>query len=226
MKFNFITWNMFGGGGTIYEPTTKRNYVIRLLDPKALNVIALQEAGSEESTAFQNDEDLGRIPFLYYSREDAFAKGYQRCRIMLLVQKVEGIVVQLVLFDLFSARRGMLAAILQKDGKKIAFGCKHSDATGENVHQDLSEDMSALKKVCPTFVIGGDFNLDYRKMRVSNFPTITGIRKHSNMEFTHKESILDYFLTSFEPQQRHFIESREAAPSDHQAAVMQFEFDL
>lgn len=240
MKINFLTWNMQGAFEYGSDFSSKRNVICSNCNTKAVNIIAIQEAGSPQSSPLIKDTEgdgtitfkIGRKNVQFYCDycEDILAsEDGKRCTTMLLVEKCEQVIdIAFYTTDLHGGTRPMLCAdIAFSDGSVYTFASKHCIADSSQSILELNGDLTELETAGKSYFSGGDFNcfasdlnFDYRGVYTKGEPT-------QGPKLLEKVNLYDYFISNVDvissliyPK----VQGIESLSSDHIPA--RIEFDL
>lgn len=240
MEYNFITWNMQGASEDEDGFIMKRAVLQSNLVPDALNIIALQEVGSPESSPLLLEGIRnGKVTIKNTIKSYNFKVGYiedqmakqrgLRCTEMLLVEDVVGVTIsKFGTLPLGGGTRPLLYATVHAGDKGILFGCKHAIADSSQAVLEVKQDIAELIKSKCNFIIGGDFNCNhtnFASLESKGIYVYTDGKPTQGVRFKPKTNLYDYFISNIKLIRDHYHESSgaESLSSDHNPAVLQFE---
>lgn len=239
MKINFLTWNMQGAFSDGEDFSVKRSVIYNNLNPEAVNVIAIQEAGSPKSSPLTKDIRDNTITFKIGRKNVQFYCDYcedmlasedgKRCTTMLLVEKcnlVSGLKFHIT--DLHGGRRPMLCAdVMFADGSVYTFASKHCIAVSSQSISELNGDLQEIED--KAYFVGGDFNYDaYALKACAKFAgrhIYTNGNPTQGDKLSKQKNLYDYFISNVNvtasltyPD----VEGVESLSSDHIPARIEF----
>ncbi len=237
MKINFLTWNMQGAFNDGSDFSSKRSVIYANLKPEAVNIIAIQEAGSPQSSPLIKDTEsdgtitfkIGRENVQFYCDycEDMLAsEDGKRCTTMLLVEKCKPIIdIAFYTTDLHGGTRPMLCAdVAFADGSVYTFASKHCIADSSQSISELNGDLKEIKK--KTYFVGGDFNCPKYQINFINIKTYSNGKPTQGPKLSEKVNLYDYFISNVDVTSSLIypeVNGIESLLSDHIPARIEFE---
>lgn len=239
MKFNFLTWNMQGAFSDGSDFSSKRSVICSNCNTKAVNIIAIQEAGSPQSSPLIKDIDgdgtitfkIGRENVQFYCDycEDMLAsEDGKRCTTMLLVEKCEQVInIEFYTTDLHGGTRPMLCAdIVFSDGSVYTFASKHCIANSSLSISELNGDLTELETAGKSYFSGGDFNCSAGDLNFDYRGVYTNGELTQGPKLSEKVNLYDYFISNVDVTSSLIypeVQGIESLSSDHIPARMEFD---
>lgn len=211
MKYNIVIWNMQGASEDEDGFIMKRAVLQSNLVPDALNIIALQEVGSPESSPLLLEGIRnGKVTIKNTIKSYNFKVGYiedqmakqrgLRCTEMLLVEDVVGVTIsKFGTLPLGGGTRPLLYATVHAGDKGILFGCKHAIADSSQAVLEVKQDIAELIKSKCNFIIGGDFNCNhtnFASLESKGIYVYTDGKPTQGVRFKPKTNLYDYFISN------------------------------